>query len=158
MAGRGRAYREKRRKTLVAPSGDEFVIRKPGAKTYTRQFKGYREPSDLPEDIEYALTDEGMRESAREALSERSSDELIASMDALIIECVVNPKVVEHETDNDDELWIEEIEMGDYFFLFTEITEFAGVTPEKLRELFRDLGRAGGSTGGDDSNPVGPET
>lgn len=157
MAGKGRAYREKRRKTVEAPSGDKFTIRKPGARAFTRLFEISGETGEMPEDIEYALSEEGLREGAKDILSERSPDELVTSMDALILECVIDPKIVADETNNDDELWIEEIDMLDYFFLFREITEFAGVTPEKLRELFRNLEGFGRSTGGNDSSVGGPE-
>lgn len=139
MAGKGKAYREKRRKHLVAPSGDEFTIRKPGVRTYSAQFKSASEISELPDNIEDALTDEALMEGAREVMSQQSPEELITSMDALIIACVTIPKVVEHETEHDDEVWIGDIDMADYFFLFKEITEFSGVTAEKLRELFRNL-------------------
>jgi len=158
MAGKGRSYREKRRKVVVAPSGDEFTIRKPGARTYTRQFKSANEMSELPEDIEDMLTDERLEETAKEVMKQQSPEEMLTSMDTLILACVVSPKVVDHETDNDDELWIQEIDMADYFFLFKEITEFSGVTAEKLRELFRTLRGPSGESGRDDSSLDSPKT
>jgi len=91
-------------------------------------------------------------EGAEEVMSQQSSEELIASMDSLIIACVTEPKIVEHETDDDDEVWIGDIDMADYFFLFREITEFSGVTKEKLRELFRTLREPDGSADRVDSN------
>ena len=164
MAGKGRAYRDARRITVEAPSGAEFTIRKPSARATTKLLKSYSDTSKLPEsieDIEYMLSDEGMKEAAKEALKERSPEKLeetIETMDALIFNCVVDPKIVAEETDNDDELWVEDIDMPDYFFLSKEIMKLAGVTIEKLRELFRDLGGAIGPTSGDDSDPNAPKT
>ena len=161
MAGKGKAYRESRRKTVVAPSGDEFVIRKPSARAINKLFASSGEPLEMPEDIEYALSDEGLREAAEAAKKQRTPEEieeLITSTDALLIECVVEPKVVADETEDDDELWVAEIDMPDYFFLYKEITELAGVTLEKLRELFRDIEGSTRPAGGLDIAPSKAET
>lgn len=161
MAGRGKAYRDKRRKEVTAPSGDVYTIRKPGARAFTKQFKDTIGTAEVPEDIEYALSEEGMKEAeetVKKELKERTPEELITSMDALILDCVVDPKVVEHETDDDNELWVQDIDLPDYFFLFREITEFAGVTAGKIRELFRDLGGADRTTSGDDIDVREPTT
>lgn len=157
MAGRGRAYREKRRKDVTAPSGDIYTIRKPGARALTKLFKGSSEKVVLPEDIDEMLSDESMKEMAEEIIDKQSAEEIIASTDELIIACVINPKIVADETDDDDELWIGDVDIADYFFLSKEIAEFAGVTTEKLRELFRSLGGASGALGGPDSS-VDPPT
>lgn len=161
MAGRGREYREKRRREVTAPSGDVYTIRKPGARAFTRQFKDSVGAAKIPDDIEHALSDEGIKEAeeaVKKDLKERSPEELVDSMDELILACVVDPKVVEHETDDVNELWIQEIDLPDYFFLFREITDFAGVTTEKIRELFRDLGGADRTISGDDIDVREPTT
>jgi len=142
--GRGRSYREKRRKTVIAPSGDEFTIRKPGARALTKLFKGSSGSVVLPEDVEEMLSEEGMKKMAEEVIDKQSAEEIVNSTDELIMTSVISPKVVPNETDNDDELWIGDIDMADYFFLSKEIAEFAGVTSEKLSELFRDLGGPSG--------------
>ena len=72
------------------------------------------------------------------------------SIDSLLIECVVSPKIVDHETENDDDLWIGYLDPGDYFFLFQEISDYSDMGPEKMHELFRNLGRTDRPTGGVD--------
>ena len=147
----GSRYREKRRRTVILPTtGEESVIRKPGAKTYTRLFDLFK-AEDVSDDFDALVTQfEDLTESPelmQSALGKRTIGDLVQLIDVMLIDCVIKPKIVAEYTEKPDELWIEEIELEDYFFWFQQIMEFANITPERLRELFRDSAGASRTVG-----------
>lgn len=161
MVGAGSNYRKGRRKVVTTLSGAEFTIRKPGAKSLAKQFTSFGKSGKLPtsmEDIERMVSEENLEDTVKNVTKKRSVRELMNTMDTLIIDCVVIPKVVDYDTNKDDELWVEDIDIGDYFFLCQEITNFAEVSAEKLKELFRSIKKPNRPNGGNGGSSDSSET
>ena len=108
---------------IELPSGFVFEIRKMPPLVYAKMTDliGVRS-NDSPEVIEEKVQ-KGQR----------------AMMELVVPRCVVKPKIV-LENPKEDELTIDDLEMGDFLALLEEISEFSGISKESIeeRESFRD--------------------
>jgi len=110
-------------KTVTAPSGKKYTIKKMPRKTFVSIMK-----------LIPATTDE---EEAREAMMSN----LVELSDTLLPECVVKPKISTQPTQSNDPnvIYIEDLDIPDIFFLISEIFDISGLSPDKMRarEKFR---------------------
>jgi len=116
-------YRKRVRKTVEAPSGFKFVIRKLNLKTLARLMEVYGETptGDLSEKQKALLADK---------LKGRLED----IVEVVLPNCIVKPKVVLNETTKKDELALADLEPDDLIFLVNTITDFSGLTGEAAEE------------------------
>jgi len=139
-------YREKRRKTLISPSGDEFVIRRPGRDSYVKLLDAQALRDQIP-----AVTDsEDGTPPEITPDSTKTVSAMMDLMDEVIIFCVVSPKIA--QTASGEALAIDELEIFDYFFLVKEIFEFADLSEKKMKGLFQDSEKQAGNPGGENSD------
>lgn len=145
----GAEYRAKRRKLITLPSGDRFLLKKPGKTALVELmdiFGTQIGASELTE-LDYETV---MADAEKEKLS---SEQLARLIDVLFINCVLEPKIVFELTDNDDEVWIEEIDPIDTIDLLKQLFEWIDLSPERIKETFfrsRQSSREGNRVGGDD--------
>lgn len=123
MAISPKEYRQKITKTVVAPSGAEFVIKKVRGRDFV--FSEY-----IP--IELFSEEQEITVARREELKSISR-----LMDEVIIAGVIEPKIVDKDSSEctDDELSIKELTDEDSIFLFNQITEFSGLGVKARQEV-----------------------
>jgi len=148
----GSEYRAKRRKLITLPSGDKFLLKKPGktALVELMDIFGTQVAADEIADLDYESV---VEESKKTPLS---SEQLAHLIDILFTHCVLRPKIVFELTDNDNEVWIEEIDPIDTINLLSQLFEWIDLSPERIKETFFRVGQSAGEdnriSGGDAGN------
>ncbi len=149
----GNEYRAKRRKIIELPSGDKFWLKKPGKTALVELMDLFdlNTSADVTE-LDY---DTVMEEAKKKVLS---TEELAHLIDVLFVHCVLRPKIVLEYTENDDEIWIEEIDPMDTAALFRELFEWIGFAPEKVKDTFFPGGQLAGKSDRVSSDEPGDKT
>lgn len=143
----GSEYRKGKRQVVTLPSGFKFLIKKPSGKNLTKLLNVF----------EGELTDMS-QEHIKELLKNMGTEQITEFIDTIMTNCVLRPKIVDHETDNDNEVWIEDIDAEDYVKIFEAVMKFSGVTEGGLDEASFP-GKGNDRTPNRiDSTPGGPET
>ena len=129
-------YKENRIRKFDVPSGGEpWTLRKPGSVTIAELFDVYN--IGVEQDEIQNMSTEELTEVVKEEMENKkaSSDMLARVSEVLFRNCVMNPKIVFEETDNEDELYLEYVDPEDYMAILAELMEMIGVSPERIREL-----------------------
>ncbi len=128
----GAEYRAKRRKLITLPSGDKFLLKKPGKTALVELMKilGAQVAAENVKDLDF----ESMVEASKEV--QLSTEQLASLIDLLFAHCVLRPKIVFEYTEEDDEIWIEEIDPIDTTYLFQEIFVWINLSPESVKDTF----------------------
>lgn len=116
-------YRNARRHEVELPSGAVFVIRKLSPMAFTDLLNIFGDVT---------LTQEQATATVRE--------NIVGIMKAIIPKCVVSPKVSFEYTEDEDVLYMEDIEPEDMFALLDAVYSFSGITAEASveRQNFRE--------------------
>lgn len=145
----GAEYRAKRRKVITLPSGDKFLLKKPGktALVELMDIFGTQIGTDELTELDYESM---MADAEKEKLS---SEQLARLIDVLFVHCILKPKIVFELTDDDNEVWIEEIDPIDTIDLLKQLFEWIDLSPERIKETFfrsRQSSGEGDRVGGGD--------
>jgi len=132
QATSGSEYRAKRRKLITLSSGDKFLLKKPGKTALVELMDIFdtKIDADRITDLDYEIMIEKSKE------NQLSSEQLARLIDVLFTHCVLSPKIVFELTDNDNEIWIEEIDPIDTINLLTQLFEWIDLSPERIKETF----------------------
>ena len=120
-------YREGKTKVVTLPSGDVFMIKKPGGRTMAKVSQLFEINIDLQDNP-------SKEEIAKELAGLHLQDNLVEIMDLLIPGCVVEPKVSLVETHDEHTLFIDDIEYNDLYALLDEIMAFSGLSEQSMKE------------------------
>ena len=126
----GKEYREKRRKALNLPSGDTMIIRKLSSMSLAKLFTILGIADKVTED----MTNEevsALIEKVRDEVKPEAGSEIV---NLILTKGVAKPRIVLEDTDNDEELCIEDIDPIDFEPLLTGIMNFVGATQEASEE------------------------
>lgn len=142
----GSDYRKGKRQVIELPSGFKFLIKKPSGKNLTKLLNVF----------EGELTDMG-QEHIKELLKNMGTEQITEFIDTIMTSCVLQPKIVDHDTENDNEVWIEDIDAEDYVKLFEAVMKFSQMTEGGLEEVSFPGKGNDRSPSGLDSAPGRPE-
>ena len=108
-------YLKGQRKKITLPSGAVFEIRKlsPIAFGEILKITGPETARDMDDVIR---------------------DKIVDIMKIIVPRCVVKPKITLEETDDEDSLSLEDLEMQDVFALLDEVYAFSGLSTEDTKE------------------------
>ena len=108
-------YLKGQRKKITLPSGAVFEIRKlsPIAFGEILKITGPETARDMDDVIR---------------------DKIVDIMKVIVPRCVVKPKITLEETDDEDKLSLEDLEMQDVFALLDEVYAFSGLSTEDTEE------------------------
>jgi hypothetical protein len=121
----GSDYRKGKRQVVQLPSGHKFLIKKPSGKTLTKLlniFEGEITEADLGE------------EHVKQLLKSMSPQQIVAFIEDIMASCVLRPKIVSYDTEKDNEVWVEDIDVEDYVKLFEAVMKFSQMTAGGLDE------------------------
>lgn len=128
----GAEYRAKRRKIITLSSGDKLLLKKPGKTALVELMDIFGTQIAVGE-----LTELDYESVIAEAeKSPLSSEQLARLIDVLFIHCIMKPKIVFEITDDDNELWIEEIDPIDTIDLLGQLFEWIDLSSERIKETF----------------------
>lgn len=120
-------YRKGKTKVIKLPSGSVFKIKKPAGRVMASLLNLFDVKISVNEDL-------SKEEISQELEGLEFQDKLVNIMDLLIPSCVVDPKISLVETDDEDLLFIDDIEYSDLYSLIDEIMAFSGISKEATDE------------------------
>lgn len=129
-----REHRKTLMKEITTASGHKYLLKKPGARTFTELFDVF---GDTMKGRKPPKTEEEM-EAFRKEISEQYTTEALAQIsDIILAKVVIKPKIVmEFPGEDSDNMWIEELPPDDFVEILEQSLEWFGVSPDQIDLLF----------------------